>query len=111
MADTASSTPAPDPSLHSDLADAAVLLGTWEGTGRGEYPTIASFEYSESITFSHIGKPFLAYQVSAKVGLPTHGVGFIRYFWCSQRIYQIRSMQSGNLSAEFDAIMQVVSYC
>jgi hypothetical protein len=71
-----------DPTVAPEVAGLAFLLGTWEGEGEGDYPTIEPFSYTESVVFGHVGRPFLSYAqrtVRRDTGLPAHGeTGYLR---------------------------------
>jgi THAP4-like, heme-binding beta-barrel domain len=68
--------------LHSACEALAPLIGTWKGPGEGHYPTIDDFGYIEELTFSHVGKPFLAMTQrtrNADTDAPLHAeVGYLR---------------------------------
>jgi hypothetical protein len=47
--------------LHPDCGPVAWLLGTWRGSGHGDYPTIEPFEFGQELIFTHDGRPFFHY--------------------------------------------------
>ena len=68
--------------LHPLCEPLAALLGTWRGRGRGSYPTIDDFAYTEELVFDHAGKPFLSMVQRSRdlvTGEPLHGeAGYLR---------------------------------
>jgi len=43
-----------------------LLEGTWRGEGRGGYPTVTSFDYRETLTFTRRDEKTLAYEQRAQ---------------------------------------------
>jgi hypothetical protein len=65
----------PGMNLHAALAPLAALVGTWEGEGAGQYPTVAPFRYRERVSFTAGSGPFLVYAQrtwSSEDGRPLH---------------------------------------
>lgn len=44
----------------------SLLAGTWTGEGRGQYPTVISFDYRETLTFTRRDEKSLAYEQRAQ---------------------------------------------
>ena len=71
----------PDLAPAPNLTPVAALLGTWRGEGAGSYPTIENFSYTEEVTFTDVGKPFLHYvqRTWGPAGAPMHTeTGYLR---------------------------------
>lgn len=70
------------PPLHETLRPLAALVGTFEGDGEGDYPTIEPFRYREEVIVAHVGTPVLHYRQRTwdpETGRPMHAeVGYLR---------------------------------
>ena len=68
--------------LHLLCEPLSPLLGTWRGGGRGSYPTIDDFDYTEELVIGHVGKPFLSMVQRTRdssTGQPLHAeAGYLR---------------------------------
>ena len=53
--------------LHPALHKFAWLLGSWEGGGDGDYPTIEPFKFRQQVIFQQDGRPFIHYMATAEL--------------------------------------------
>jgi hypothetical protein len=55
-----------DVELHPQCLPLSPLVGVWRGKGEAEYPSLlGQFQYGQQLTFTHDGRPFLAYEARA----------------------------------------------
>jgi hypothetical protein len=54
-----------DAPLHPSLAPLAWLLGSWEGVGVGDYPTIEAFRFGQRVEVTSTGTPVLQWSAQA----------------------------------------------
>jgi hypothetical protein len=47
--------------LHPNVSKLAWLLGSWQGGGEGDYPTIERFRFGQEVLFQQDGRPFMHY--------------------------------------------------
>jgi hypothetical protein len=78
--------------LPPEIEPLAFLLGTWRGTGIGEFPTVESFAYEEELEFGNVGKAYVTFRqrtwvVQGDERLPSH-MEFS--FWRPRRVDQSR---------------------
>lgn len=67
--------------MHDSVAPLSLLLGSWRGSGHGEYPTIRSFDYLDAWEFTHTNKAFIQFseQTWSGDGYPLHvEMGYLR---------------------------------
>lgn len=84
--------------IHPNIVDLSPLVGTFTGVGHGQYPTIRDFDYREEVSFSHVGKPFLAYQqrTFSLDGAPMHSeTGYLRVIG-EGRVEMVVAMPTGH---------------
>jgi hypothetical protein len=53
--------------IHPNLHKFAWLLGSWQGGGDGDYPTIEPFKFGQELIFQQDGRPFMHYMAKSWV--------------------------------------------
>ncbi len=69
------------PVLHPELAALEFLIGSWRGLGSGSYPGSQRFDYEEELTFTHSGKPVLAYTMRTWLSPAAYASHSEQGFW------------------------------
>lgn len=99
--------------LHRQLL--SLLEGTWTGEGRGKYPTVQSFDYRETLTFTRQTEKSLSYEQRTQkrhagqtAYLPSHGEhGFIQILETGE--VELTNTQAGGRSEVLVGTVEIFS--